>query len=983
MAMVQEKEGNSDREGEGRRREDGERKRERGGRRRRGPEKIRREAAGMNMNRRGVGRTRRRVSGRRRGGARGATGIAIVTTTTQTVKTGTGAIETATATIETNGGEAEATTETRPPSPLTLPTNSPTKSEFDVITGQDAVRFARKFVREQASNSNLALALPPGVANSTRSTSLPNIAAADPQALDKKLKRTMPPVVFALPRSAAGNTGRRVVDLYLSWRGKTKPVELTGRSRRKGFLDNEFQKVKEVLDGEWRRASRAIKGAVCAPDGSGNVDDHGHGGPSAVALGDSRPHRPPTPSSSSTPARPNGERRAPAPQKRRREQPHRPARRALRLRPLPRRNNQSYPLPSSFPINTERPPMGAHRGSVDSLTSVTSLPLLGMVRGVPLGNRGGGEVKGVGGGGGGGGGRESGMWSARMRAELEDAGMVGLHVTNFSPNDRMSMSMWFRCRSTSQDAINQELSSARRRGVRCPSVGPPSPRNACQHNACVPIQLPGRTASESSASSEGSNRSHKSRSSRMSKAARPKDEDKILIVLLDENETKDKSPRGGRERKLALPVADDGEATWHGLERRLSTRSGSQAFASNILAPVALAWALVNLDDDVTYLHTPPHSDDSDSDEEEEEEEDRPRPGPGAIAMGYLAPEAAVMGGTPSPYGSYTNLSAGYTSPLPHHALASYTSPYVSPQVQGSPYRSLPPSRPRTPVAYSTTSPTGQPLPPLYLTPGTGTVYPPTAYTSPTAAYPAMSPAMAPGYVSPYAAASPLGGIHRILARHTQALYDIRNSAPTAPQIWTQCEYSRHGLVARLEWASDRMIVLEVELLKFAAGSRDERGKHINRAGMSRPEVAFRGLKVLERRNDTCGEVPRGRTAQTWGCAVDDEGLQLWKLDFGLRTRFVVRLRIWIPSSGNNDERYSWVNCDHGNCMLEGETLESVTSRSRGASEKAMEFIERKSRSRDRRRSKGIVPLKISSGGDSRICSEKYSQRSRWDITAS
>ncbi|KAF8136830.1 hypothetical protein K438DRAFT_1996914 [Mycena galopus ATCC 62051] len=56
--------------------------------------------------------------------------------------------------------------------------------------------------------------------------------------------------------------------------------------------------------------------------------------------------------------------------------------------PLPAGSSSAvYPLPSSFPINTERPLLGTHRGSVDSLTSVTSLPLLGMVRGVPAGNR--------------------------------------------------------------------------------------------------------------------------------------------------------------------------------------------------------------------------------------------------------------------------------------------------------------------------------------------------------------------------------------------------------------------------------------------------------------------------------------------------------------------------------------------------------------------------------------------------------------------
>jgi hypothetical protein len=56
-------------------------------------------------------------------------------------------------------------------------------------------------------------------------------------------------------------------------------------------------------------------------------------------------------------------------------QTHRPALPALHLRPAP--------------LLSERRPLG-RRGSMDSLPSVTSatcLPLLGMVRGVPLGNR--------------------------------------------------------------------------------------------------------------------------------------------------------------------------------------------------------------------------------------------------------------------------------------------------------------------------------------------------------------------------------------------------------------------------------------------------------------------------------------------------------------------------------------------------------------------------------------------------------------------
>ncbi|KAJ7235620.1 hypothetical protein B0H12DRAFT_136376 [Mycena haematopus] len=123
--------------------------------------------------------------------------------------------------------------------------NSPTKTEFDVISGADAVRFTRKFVRyvfcRQHSFRDIILTsciesrdqgahstLPPGLAaaagapaytpSAVSHTSLTN---NDPKAIETKLKRSMQPVVFAFPRSAAGDAGRRVVDFYMSWRGKT------------------------------------------------------------------------------------------------------------------------------------------------------------------------------------------------------------------------------------------------------------------------------------------------------------------------------------------------------------------------------------------------------------------------------------------------------------------------------------------------------------------------------------------------------------------------------------------------------------------------------------------------------------------------------------------------------------------------------------------------------------------------------------------
>ncbi|KAJ7351965.1 hypothetical protein DFH08DRAFT_857591 [Mycena albidolilacea] len=634
--------------------------------------------------------------------------------------------------------------------------NSPTKPEFDVISGADAVAFARKFVRDQAASGADVPAALSAAAGTSASQSQPHQSYSHapghtPSAVSHtslthggtltasgSTRRALPPVVFAFPRAAAGDAGRRVVDFYMSWRGKTKTTPLKGRSRRAGFLDAEFKRVREVLDGEWKRASRALKGAVCASEDAMAV------GPVKLARAPTDPQPPPRlPPMLAQYAREEQDKNKPgeggftAP----------PAARSV-SDPFPGASS-AYPLPSSFPINTERPPLGTHhRGSVDSLTSVTSLPLLGMVRGVPVGNR------------------------------------VPLRVMN--PGDRMSMSS---SSGSLAEVPNINIQATRgsplRDGV---SFNVPPSVELQGANANVApmhaLHLPGRTVSDSSASSGGSSKSRKSSKSKSSRKETPlvKDEDKIVIVLLDDND-KDKVKGTTPEKKKV--VAPDDDATWHGLERRLSTRSTSKpsppvsAHNSPWLGP------LVDLDEDITYVHTPDDSDYSDSDDDEEDPTSGRR-NAGAVvpiksllsAMGYLAPEAAVLGGTPSPYGSYASLQTPYNSPY----VAPYPS-YVSPQLQGSPYQLQLPSRPHTPVgSYGTTPSMGQAQAPPWVSPA---VYPPTAYSSPAPAgyaspYAPASPGV--GYASPYAAtATSPAGYASPYAAASPGLYASRSAGYPSP----------------------------------------------------------------------------------------------------------------------------------------------------------------------------------------------------------
>ncbi|KAJ7761237.1 hypothetical protein DFH07DRAFT_815801 [Mycena maculata] len=327
---------------------------------------------------------------------------------------------------------------------------------------------------------------------------------------------------------------------------------------------------------------------------------------------------------------------------------------------------------------------------------------------------------------------------------------VPLRVTN--PGDRMSMSS--RAGSVVEAPKPKLPRGSPLRGGVAFDVPDSEGTEGADPNAGT---LPGRTASDSSgASSSGSSRKSKRGKEKDKTERSEEDQEKILIVLLDEKEEKekDKSDKG---------MLDDG-ATWHGLERRLSTRSSRKPSPPGSVHDSPWMGPLAHLDEDITYIHTPDHSDYySDSDSESDDDPNWGRRS-GAVmpiknllsAMGYLTPEAAVLGGTPSPYGSYAALPTPYNTPYSAAAtahLAGYSSPYVAPP-QGSPYHSpyapqmqmQPPSRPRTPVSYlgGATPPTAQQPP--WASPGGG--YPPTNYASPAPA----------GYVSPYASGSPAAG---------------------------------------------------------------------------------------------------------------------------------------------------------------------------------------------------------------------------------
>ncbi|KAJ7111648.1 hypothetical protein C8R43DRAFT_154635 [Mycena crocata] len=354
---------------------------------------------------------------------------------------------------------------------------------------------------------------------------------------------------------------------------------------------------------------------------------------------------------------------------------------------------------------------------------------------------------------------------------------VPLRVTN--PGDRMSV-------SSSSGSVMEPPKAPALRGsplrdgvaFAVPASGNAEAASLRMHR----VHLPGRTASDSSgASSNGSSRRRKSSKEKKTRIEGPEGNDgqeKILIVLLD-----------GKDKSETKADVDD-DATWHGLERRLSTRSARKPSPPGSTNDSPWQGPLENLDEDITYIHrnnsdqSSQYESDSDSDSEYDAGANWGRRGAGAVmpikslltAMGYLTPEAAVLGRRtpgPSPYGSYTTLPGPGPTPYssPYAGASPYASPYAASLPQASPYQSpyqQPPSRPQTPVTTSGYYAAGGTPPmqsqvPAWASPipGGGTPnYPPTNYTSPTPAEymglyaPANASPVPVGYASPYANAN-------------------------------------------------------------------------------------------------------------------------------------------------------------------------------------------------------------------------------------
>ncbi|KAJ7059213.1 hypothetical protein C8F01DRAFT_1146364 [Mycena amicta] len=599
---------------------------------------------------------------------------------------------------------------------------------FAVIKGAEARQFARRFIREQTSRDQLN-------GNNTTDDETDTKGKGKPKPLDtwtdndKVIRGAMQPVVFALVRSKSRIEGTKenIVHWIKAWQGKNdgRTHPLRGFQRRANFLENEFKKVQKTLD-DYRRRS-------VAP-----VDSDTQQG-TTLKRTPTDPQPPPQlpPLLAKLVAEHNNEHD----HEDANESGPPPSRRSV-SDPLPLPPSM-FPPPSSFPINLERPPLGSHRGSIDS---VTSLPLLGMVRGVPVGNR------------------------------------VPLRVTN--PSDRMSTMSSSSGAGSVADAKHagpglglglgpSPLSQGMAYGVAA-SEGDASVHST--HSTHV-VQLPiyGRTASDTSASSGGSRSSRKSGLSygggtSTRSEAEDGDKEKLLIVLLDENDEDVMLPEKRSLRRLSHGQAPEVE-TWHGLERRLSSRPASRrptpprSSSAHPSHPSPWLGPLMDLDEDIRYVRSRMEAEDSD--DYLSDTDDRTGLVPISALVSQLQALGYGSGSSPgvSPFGSHTSLppssaygGSPYAPPLAMSASAYGGSPYAPPaQLQmSSPYRPpsiyglqlQPPSRPQTPPW------------PGSSTPG-ATVYPPTNYVNPSPAGYASpggysAQLASPFASSPYAHASPL-----------------------------------------------------------------------------------------------------------------------------------------------------------------------------------------------------------------------------------
>ncbi|KAF8640563.1 hypothetical protein AX17_000225 [Amanita inopinata Kibby_2008] len=186
------------------------------------------------------------------------------------------------------------------------------ESQFKIVHGIEAEMLFDKFIREQEADH-----APNGGSEKERSP-----AGDGHQYLSN-------PVVFAITFLDAG---RKVVDYYMTWRGKMPRIR-DRQERRLSFLDSEFRRIARSLDKRYRYASSVV----------------------SVAGSDSPAIEPtPIPDTTSQRKSPPSEVFVPPPAVAQQEEPQ-------------------------TPTNRERP--------VSATSSVISLPLLNMIRNVPFGNR--------------------------------------------------------------------------------------------------------------------------------------------------------------------------------------------------------------------------------------------------------------------------------------------------------------------------------------------------------------------------------------------------------------------------------------------------------------------------------------------------------------------------------------------------------------------------------------------------------------------
>ncbi|GLB43636.1 hypothetical protein LshimejAT787_1401480 [Lyophyllum shimeji] len=178
--------------------------------------------------------------------------------------------------------------------------------KFTIITGSEAVTVYKKFLGGKSTEE---------------------IVATKENA--ETGKEGSPFIVFAVTVTDAG---RRLVDYYTTWRGKTSAKDLT--ERRLKFLDSQFRKAARVLDNEFKRVF--LYGAAAGVPGS-----------TKSSKSKKEPEEPPT----TKPRPPNIS------------------------APPPELKVDAPKSPSSPP-----PPLSA-------TDSVMSLPFLNMIRNVPLGHR--------------------------------------------------------------------------------------------------------------------------------------------------------------------------------------------------------------------------------------------------------------------------------------------------------------------------------------------------------------------------------------------------------------------------------------------------------------------------------------------------------------------------------------------------------------------------------------------------------------------